>query len=178
MTVVPAMSTPRHALFLAVLGASFVLVIALLPIWPWPLNSIALLGVWICFASLIRYWALVAERASPPESRRLIPLAFSGPIGRFRLRPRGDGRRVEVRASAQVVAEVIAADEGDQLVLDPETVADSELEAFGTAIGRAIEMAAAADEDRPTERHVAGPRSWGRPEARSGRRGPARHLDG
>jgi len=44
--------------------------------------------------------------------------------------------------------------------VDFEAVADSELEEFGTAIGKAIEMAAAADEDRPAERHVAGPASW------------------
>lgn len=161
-TLVSPTMTPRRALYRAVLGASFVLVIALLPMWSSKLYSVALLGVWICFASLIRYAALLAERPSPPESTRWIPLRFSGPIGRFRLRPRGDGRRVEVRASLQVVAEVIAADAGDEIVLDPEGVADSELEAFGTAIGRAIEMAAAADEDRPAERHRAGPASWGK----------------
>lgn len=161
-TLVSPTMTPRRALYRAVLGASFVLVIALLPVWSSKLYSVALLGVWICFASLIRYAALVAERPSPPESRRWIPLRFSGPIGRFRLRPRGDGRRVEVRASLQVVAEVIAADAGDEIVLDPEGVADSELEAFGTAIGRAIEMVAAADEDRPADRDRAGPASWGK----------------
>jgi len=160
MALVPATTTPRLALFHAALGASFVLVIVLVPIWPWQLYSIALVGIWICFASLIRYAALVTQRPAPSESRRWIPLRFTGPIGRFRLRPRGDGRRVEVRASSQIVAEVIAADGGDEIVLDPEAVADSELEAFGTALGRAIEMAAAADEDRPAERNVAGPRSW------------------
>ena len=162
MTLVPATMTPSHALFRAVLSALFVLVIALLPIRPWLLYLAALLGVWLCFASLVRYAALRAERPSPLETPRSIPLRFSGPIGRFRLRPRGDGRRIEVRAGSQVVAEVIAADGGDEIVLDPETVADSELEAFGTAIGRAIEMAAAADEDRLAERHVAGPASWGK----------------
>ena len=162
MTLAPATMTSRHALFRAVLSASFVLIIALLPIPPWQLLPAALLGVWLSFASLIRYVGLRAARVSPAETSRSVPLRFSGPIGRFRLRPYGDGRRIEVRAGSQVVAEVIAADEGDEIVLNPEMVADSELEAFGTALGQAIEMAAAADDDRPAERHVAGPATWGK----------------
>ena len=162
MTFAPANMTPSHALFRAVGSASLVLVIALLPIPPSQLLPVALLGVWLSFASLIRYVELRAEPTSPAETFRSVPFRFSGPIGRFRLRPYGDGRRIEVRAGSQVVAEVIAADEGDEIVLNPETVADSELDAFGAALGQAIEMAAAADEDRPAERHVAGPASWGK----------------
>ncbi len=157
-----AVTHPPLALVCALLGATLVLVVALLPTRPVLSYPMVLLGIWLCFAALIRYAALIAERASLPESRAWIPLRFSGPIGRFRLRPRGDGRRVEVRAGSQVVAEVIADDGGDQLVFDPTALADSELEAFGTALGQAIEMAAAADEDRPAERHVAGPSSWRR----------------
>ena len=158
-------SSPRHALVGAVIGAVFVLLIALLGLEPQQMYPAGLLGVWLCFGSLIRYWALVAQRSAPAEASRWIPLRFSGPTGRFWLRPRGDGRRVEVRARSQVVAEVVAADAGDEIVLGGEPVADSELEEFGTALGRAIEMAVAADEDSPAERHVAGPASWGRPEA-------------
>jgi hypothetical protein len=69
---------------------------------------------------------------------------------------------VEVRAGAEVVAEAIATDDGDELVVDFDAPEDSELEAFGAAIGQAIEMAAAADADRPDERHIAGPASWRR----------------
>ena len=162
MTLPPATMTPRDALLRAVLGASFVLIVALLPIPPWQLIPAALLGIWLSFGTLIRYVGLRAARRSPADTSRSVPLRFSGPIGRFRMRPYGDGRRIEVRAGSQVVAEVIAADERDEIVLNLETVADSELDAFGTALGRAIEMAAAADEDRPAERNVAGPASWGK----------------
>ena len=155
-------SSPYQALAGAVIGAVFVLVIVLVPPEPQQVYPAALLGFWLCFGSLIQYWALVAQRSAPAETSRWIPLRFSGPTGRFWLRPRGDGRRVEVRARSQVVAEVVAADAGDEIVLGGEPVADSELEEFGTALGRAIEMAAAADEDRPAERRVAGPASWGK----------------
>ena len=162
MTLVANMTPSHHALIRAVGSASFVLTIALWPIPPSQLLATALLGVWVFFASLIRYVGLHAEPTSPAETFRSVPLRFSGPIGRFRLRPYGDGRRIEVRAGSQVVAEVNAADDGDAILLNPETVADSELDAFGAALGQAIEMAAAAEEDRPAERHVAGPASWGR----------------
>jgi hypothetical protein len=153
--------TPRHALLWAVVGFSFVCaVMFLFPIPPAQRYAAALPGAWLCFASAIRYLALHAER--PPEAHRSIPLRFSGELGRFELRPRADGRRVEVRAGPEVIAEVVASDEGDELVLNDELVADSELEAFGAALGQAIEMAAVADEDGPVERRVTGPRSWGR----------------
>jgi hypothetical protein len=152
--------TPRGALFWVVVGASFALVSFAMPITPIQRYAIALLGAWLCVASAIRYAALRAE--SRPERSWWIPLRFSGDIGRFKLRPRGDGRRVEVRAGQEVVAEAIATDERDELVLNTDLVADSELDALGAALGQAIEMAAAADEDQPAERRVAGPRSWGR----------------
>jgi len=154
--------TPRDALFSATVGISFVLVMLLLPIPPAQRAAAALLGVWLAFASLIRFLSLYAEPHVRGEARRWIPISFSGELGRFELRSRGDGRRVEVRAGPEVVAEAIATDEGDELVLNVPMVAEAELEAFGSAVGQAIEMAAAADEDRPAERHVAGPRSWGR----------------
>lgn len=168
MSLVSATTTPRVALIRAALGASVVLAIALLPLRSSGLNVAALLGVWLAFAWLIRYAALIGDR---PASRMLrwIPLRFSGPIGSFGLRPRGDGRQVEVRAGSVIVAQVIAKDDGDEIVLESEAVADSELEAFGAALGQAIEMAAAADEDRPAERRVTGPGSWGIGPGRDGR---------
>jgi hypothetical protein len=160
MSLVSATTSPRAALIHAALGASVVLAIALLPLRSSGLYAAALLGIWLAFAWLIRYAGLIGHQ---PASRMLrwIPLRFSGPIGRFGLRPRGDGRHVEVSVGSVIVAQVIARDDGDEIVLEPEAVADSELEAFGAALGQAIEMAAAADEDRPPERGVTGPGSWG-----------------
>jgi len=152
--------TPHNALFSALVGALYVLVILLLPIPPMQRYTAALFGVWLGIVSLIRYVTLRAE--PPTEALRSIPLRFSGELGRFRLRPRGDGRRVEVRAGSELVAEAIATDDGDELVLHAQHVADSELGAFGTAIGQAIEMAAVADADHPAERRRAGPARWGR----------------
>jgi len=152
--------TTREALFPVMLGVSFVIVIVLLPIPSMQRYSAALLGVWLCLASVIRYVTLPA--APPADMLRSIPLRFSGELGRFELWPRGDGRRVEVRAGSDVVAEAWVTDESDELRLDDSMVADSELEAFGTALGRAIEMVAVADKDRPTDRNVTGPRNWGR----------------
>ncbi len=142
----------------ALCGALTLLVIALLPNRPLQFLAPSLLGLWLLIASLIRYVELRAEQGSEPP--RDIPIGFSGSIGRFRVRARGDGRRVEVVGGSQVLAEAIASDDGDELVLHSEDVPDSELGAFGNALGLAIEMAAVADEDRPTERHVAGPAAW------------------
>ena len=150
---------PRRVLLVAVTAALFVLVTLLSPLQPIQHQVAALLGTWLCIASLIRYVGLRAESSREPI--RWIPVRFSGDLGRFELRARGDGRRVEVRVGSEVVAEAIASDEGDELVLDFEAASDSELEAFGAAIGQAIEMVAIADEDRPAERRIAGPASWG-----------------
>jgi hypothetical protein len=124
-------------------------------------SAAALIGVWLLFASLTRYAAL-HRRLRMPTFRRPIPIRFGGNLGRFTLQARGDGRRVEVHAGAEVVAEAVATDERDELVVDLEAVDDAELDAFGSAIGEAIEMVAVADEDRPAERRIAGPRNWGR----------------
>jgi hypothetical protein len=99
-------------------------------------------------ASLITYFGMRLQESQTTMGRRApIPLRFSGPTGRFALRARGDGRTVEVIAGPQVVAKVIAADLGDEIVLHADAVTDNELEDLGSAIGQAIEMAAAADED-------------------------------
>lgn len=150
---------PRYLLLVAVTASLLVLVALLSPVQPLQRHAAALLGIWLCVASLIRYLALPTELSR--ESNGWIPVRFSGDLGRFELRARGDGRRVEVRAGSEVVAEAIASDEGDHLLLDFEAASDSELEAFGAAIGQAIEMVAAADADCPAERRIAGPASWG-----------------
>ena len=169
MTVLNGLAgrAPHYALVVAMTAALYVLVMLLSPVQPMQRHAAALFGIWLCIASLIRYVAMRTESSREPI--RWIPLRFSGDLGRFELRPRGDGRRVEVRAGSEVVAEAIASDEGDELVLDFGAVSDSELEAFGAAIGQAIEMVAVADEDSPAERQVAGPASWGKaPEAVKG----------
>lgn len=138
----------------AALGAFVVLLIVLLPSQePWFLAwGAALLGGWLCVASLLTY--LPPRRPRVPRAGRdprrpTIPLRFSGSTGRFVLRVRGDGRRVEVRSGPEIVAEVIAADSGDEIVVYPDIVPDNDLEHLGSAIGQAIEMAEAADGDRP-----------------------------
>lgn len=162
MTVLHGLAgrAPHHALLIALSAALYVLVMLLSPVQPMQRHAAALFGIWLCIASLIRYVALSTESSREPIP--WIPLRFSGDRGRFELRPRGDGRRVEIRAGSEIVAEAIASDEGDELVLDFEAIGDAELEAFGAAIGQAIEMVAAADEDRPAERQVVGPTSWGK----------------
>jgi hypothetical protein len=110
----------------------------------------ALAGIWLLFASLIRY-AGFRRQLLMPMFRRPIPIRFGASLGRFTLRVRGDGRRVEVHAGADVVAEAIATDEQDELVVDLEAVDDAELDDLGAAIGAAIEMVAVADETRYAE---------------------------
>ena len=162
MTVLNGLAgrAPHYALVVAMTAALYVLVMLLSPVQPMQRHAAALFGIWLCIASLIRYVALRTE--SSPEPIRWIPVRFSGDLGRFELRPRGDGRRVEVRAGSEVVAEAIATDDGDELVLDFVAESNSDLEAFGAAIGQAIEMVAVADDDRPEERRVSGPASWGK----------------
>ena len=121
----------------------------------------ALIGVWLLFASLIRYAAL-QRRIPMPTFPRPIPIRFGGNLGRFTLRALGDGRRVEVRAGADVVAEAVATDEHDELILDLDTVDDTELDALGAAIGQAIDMVAVADGYRPAESEFDDRRTWGR----------------
>lgn len=117
--------------------------------------AVLLLGTWLVFEALIRY---VGSRATAaPEPLRWIPIRFSGDLGRFELRSLGDGRRVEVRTGEAVVAELVATDEGDELVVDFSLADDPEVDAFGAAIGMAIEMVAAADEELPATRELVWP---------------------
>ena len=159
----PNDNSPVIALSRAVLGAVPLLLVALVPPidrWPPVWLPAALLGLWLLVASFITYLRQALPHGSVTMPRRpLIPLRFSGPTGRFALRQRGDGRRVEVIAGPQVVAEVIATDVRDEIVLNADTVPDVELSDLGSAIGQAIEMVAAADEDAADwqEPEVAGP---------------------
>jgi hypothetical protein len=112
-----------------------------LPVAPQLRSAIVLLGVLLILSASVRYLSLGRRRLSGIRS---IPIRFSGQLGRFRVYPRADGRHVEVRVGSRVVVEAIAMAERDELVVDAAAVGDAELEAFGTAIGRAIEMVARA----------------------------------
>ncbi len=150
----------RMTLSAAALAALAMIVVAVTPEAFTVRYVAALIGVWLLFASLIRYVAL-QRRLPMPAFRRPIPIRFGGNLGRFTLRALGDGRRVEVRAGADVVAEAVATDEQDELVVNLEAVDDAELDAFGAAIGQAIEMVAVADGYRPVEQETESRRTWG-----------------
>jgi hypothetical protein len=137
-----AKRTTLPAVVVAVIAIALVLV---LPGPPALRVTVVLVGAWLLIGSVFRYEAL-RQRVSLPMFRRSIPIRFGGNLGRFTLRALGDGRRVEIHAGAGVVAEAIATDEGDELVVDLEAVDDADLDALGTAIGAAIEMVATADE--------------------------------
>ncbi len=115
--------------------------------------AVVLLGSWLVFGTLIGHAA--SHRMAAPAALRSIPVHFSGTLGRFQLRPGGDGRRVEVRTGDAIVAELIARDEGDELIVDFSLADERDVEAFGAAIGLAIEMVVAADHDVDASRSVA-----------------------
>ena len=129
--------------------------------------ALLLLGTWLAFGALIR--CVAPYHMAAPKPLRAIPIRFSGGLGRFELRSRGDGRRVEVRTGEAVVAELIARDEGDELVIDFSLADEPDVDAFGAAIGLAIEMVAAAEEDlAPRPELVAPPASASTPGYRRG----------
>jgi len=105
----------------------------------------ALLPFWLSVAWLIAYVGLRNTAQERVRSQPAIPLRFAGPMGRFSLRPRGDGRHVEVLATGTVVAEVRATDLRDEIdfhvLVAPDEAAD-----LGSAVGQAMEMVSAADE--------------------------------
>jgi hypothetical protein len=117
--------------------------------------AVLLLGTGLIAGALIRH--ATAHDLRTLEPLRWIPVRFSGGLGRFELHSRGDGRHVEVRSGEAVVAELIATDEGDELVVDFDLAADPDVDAFGAAIGLAIEMVAAADEPIPAKPQPAAP---------------------
>lgn len=139
--------TPKDALLSAIVGAWAVLVVLVLsPEAAAHQHAGLLLGAWLCIGSLVQWWALRGR------TQRSIPLAFAGETGRFRLRVRGHGRRVDVHSGLRVVAQASATPKGDSLVVNFDAVIDSELEALGAAIGQAMQLVAAAGNDRPGKR--------------------------
>ena len=146
----PTENSPVIALSRAVLGTVPMLLAALAPDpHAWLLNWLpaTLLGLWLSAASLVSYFTM--RMGTAKWTRPLIPLRFSGPTGRFVLRRLRNGRRVEVVAGPQVVAELTATDVGDEIVVNAGMVSDAELGDLGSAIGQAIEMVAAAEARGP-----------------------------
>ena len=131
----------REARSNIIFGALYVVAASGLPVSATLRSAIVLLGVLLVLSASVRYLSLGRRRLSGIRS---IPIKFSGHLGRFRVYPRADGRHVEVRVGSRVVVEAIAMPERDELLVDAAAVGDAELEAFGTAIGRAIEMVARA----------------------------------
>lgn len=136
----------RTTALYAIALATFAIIIATVASAPLAVRyGMALLGAWLLLATLVRY-AARPRHVTPPLFRRPIPIRFGGNVGRFTLRSFGDGRRVEVRAGSEIVAEAIATDERDELVIHLDAVEDRELDALGAAIGEAIVRVAASDE--------------------------------
>lgn len=102
-----------------------------------------LLALWLCFASVLVYAARHGTRSGDPRAS-LIPLRFAGPMGRFTLLKRGDGRHVQVVSEGVVLAEVKATDLQDEIELH--AVPPEALEDLGSALGHAIQVALEADE--------------------------------
>jgi hypothetical protein len=115
--------------------------------------GLLLLLAWQTVATAILHLNRRAAANRPPV--RAIPLHFEGDLGRYSLRSQADGRTVQIRDGATVVAELVATDDGDRLVVDPEAAGGSEVESLGAALGRAIEMVVAADAYRAVVRGIA-----------------------
>jgi hypothetical protein len=105
----------------------------------------ALLPLWLLCASLIVYVGMHHAARQGIQPRPPIPLRFSGPMGRFRLRRRGDGRHVQILAADAVVAEVRATDLRDEIEFHFD-VSPDEARDLGSAVGQAIEIVSDADE--------------------------------
>jgi hypothetical protein len=104
--------------------------------------------MWLCAASLVCYAELRRSAGTNGAAalwQRSIPIRFSGALGRFELRRRGDGRRVEILAAEGVRAEVRATDLGDEIIFH-HGIGRDELEEFGAALGQAIDLACAGEE--------------------------------
>ncbi len=141
--------TPADALRSAIAGASAVLAGMVLVPEAAAIGQVGMmLGAWLCLSALVQWRRL---RRAPP---RLIPIAFLGTTGPFRLRVRSRGREVTIHRGWRVVAMASAARWRDRLVVHPDGVEDAELEALGVAIGQAIQVvagdAAVAGAERPT----------------------------
>ena len=129
----------------ALVGAAALLLIAILPADSSLIAQIGiLLALWLCFGSVLVYVARHRTR-SDPAGAPVIPLRFTGGMGRFALRRRGDGRHVEIVSEGVVLAEVKATDLRDEIQLR-EPIASDELEDLGSAIAQAIDIVSDADE--------------------------------
>jgi hypothetical protein len=106
---------------------------------------VALLPLWLMVAWLIAYVGMHRMARDGVRHQPAIPLRFAGPMGRFSLRRRGDGRHVQVLATGTVVAEVRATDLRDEIDFHV-LIAPDEASDLGSAVGQAMEMVSAADE--------------------------------
>lgn len=129
----------------ALVGGMALLLIAAFGTGDVPLVALgcALLALWLSVSALATY--LRASALARGIRRPHIPLRFSGPMGRFVLRRRDDGRHVEVVVDGVVAAEVKATDARDEIDVRSAPTSAQELLEFGSALGQAIEMASAAD---------------------------------
>lgn len=102
-----------------------------------------LVGAWLGIGAAFQAVQLIASCSrSALASIPSIPLSFAGPTGRFTLRRR-DRTRIEVVAGAAVVAEIIADEQGDELVIyELPDDNGSGLVELGSAIGQAMDLAA------------------------------------
>jgi len=139
-------SKPAAHLWSAVLGGLGLILIGLLPVHaPAPLALLGgMLAVWLCAASLIAYRSRFVLAGQQPASS--IPLRFSGSMGRFILRRRGDGRHVQVISNlGAVLADVQATDLQDRIDVC-HGIGSDEVEALGSALGQAIALVTDAEE--------------------------------
>jgi len=136
----------------AALGLAVLLIVLGLPaVEPLHLVLVTLLAAWLAVASLLHHAALGLSHWDRSRIRApRIPLRFGGSTGRFSLRRIDRGRKVVVTNGPEVVAEVIAADAGDEVVVYDIAASGTELDDLGSAIGQAIEITVAA---RTRERH-------------------------
>ncbi|MGI8830446.1 MAG: hypothetical protein ACR2I5_11840 [Candidatus Limnocylindria bacterium] len=103
-----------------------------------------LVGVWLGIGAGIHAVQLISARSRAALAAiPSIPLSFAGPTGRFALRRR-DRARIQVVAGEALVAEIVANDQGDELVIyEMPDDDESGLIELGSAIGQAIDIAAA-----------------------------------
>lgn len=135
--------TTRRATFVGAVGALLIVLIPVEATAPVVLAG-ALLAVWLIVASLVGLAGTHGSGRRPLIAVAPIPLRFSGPMGKFRLRKQGDGRVVEIVAEDVVLAEVRATDLRDEIDLR-QAVADNELEDLGSALGQAMDIVHDAD---------------------------------
>lgn len=144
----PGRRATVQAVLRAALGVVALFVVTSLGTYePQHIALVVLLGAaWLLTSSVVHLAALrIGGWLRSVRLAPTIPLRFTGSMGRFVLRRLERGARVEVHAGMEVVAEVVAGESGDEvLVYDIAGVAESELPELGSAIGQAIEITVAA----------------------------------